>query len=497
MWGKESKMHSFKNLKILQIICCQNMETIGPPSMFLSLLQLESLDIRNCQKMQQVISQESEKQEIREEIITFPKLKILRIWTSFNLKCFYGGSYQMKFPCLETMELEILYGMKKFAGCGSSTSFFDKQSEFPCLEELQLELSKQVTKLWDLDVLMALKNPLHKLRKLSVKKIKLPSIVFHSLSRLVVEPVNDAKVVLFSSSENEGCVGAYSQFPKLEELVVVRCPGSIEQFVEVDDSRAMLKFCGQLSNLRLNFGLNMKVISLHLFKSLRDLTIYSMKWEYLFSANGSFELWQSLEELNIYECTNLEVIIRGGDRENVVDFPLLKILRMTNLTRMSKLCSIPDIPFHFESLELIYISRCNRLETICLGPFVAPSLRTLYVGYCHELESLFCGEPNQVVEFPSLEKMTINYCNAMKSCSTRPLKAPKLRKLTVSGCPKMEWFLLGNANCGAELELPSLEDVTIAKCPNMKSFSPAILRAPKLQLVTVDDKPYPIAELKK
>ncbi|XP_074269652.1 disease resistance protein At4g27190-like isoform X2 [Silene latifolia] len=115
LWDKESNRHSFHNLKVLNISGCEEMESIGPPSMFLSLVQLESLTIEDCKKMQQVLSDESETQEIPKEIITFPNLKRLEIENMENLECFYGGSCKLTFSSLETLMLDC-ERMTKFAG---------------------------------------------------------------------------------------------------------------------------------------------------------------------------------------------------------------------------------------------------------------------------------------------------------------------------------------------------------------------------------------------
>ncbi|XP_074269646.1 disease resistance protein At4g27190 isoform X3 [Silene latifolia] len=383
IWDKESNLNSFQNLKDLRIRDCGEMESIGLPSIFLSLVKLETLSINNCKKMQQVISDGSETQGIPKEIITFPNLKRLQIKFMENLKSFYDGSCKMAFPSLERLELNCKR-MTKFAGGTSSTAFFPKTIEFPSLESLWLyELSDEVRVLWDLPVGEGQgisSNPLPNLKTLVIRKIKLPSIVFPSLSDLTVEAVGDAKFLFSSSSENEGCVGTFSQFPKLEKLWIQGCAGSVkQQFIEDDGSTAILNFCGQLRSLWLQSALNMEVVSLHLFKSLRDVYISDLACEYLFSADGGFLQLQSLEVLRIYNCPNLEVIIRGGDKDTTVVFPRLKTLALQDLEGMTKFCSISDIP----SLERLGIYSCNKLE------------------------SLFFGEPNQVVELPSLEKVTI------------------------------------------------------------------------------------------
>ncbi|XP_074269647.1 disease resistance protein L6 isoform X4 [Silene latifolia] len=514
IWDKESNLNSFQNLKDLRIRDCGEMESIGLPSIFLSLVKLETLSINNCKKMQQVISDGSETQGIPKEIITFPNLKRLQIKFMENLKSFYDGSCKMAFPSLERLELNCKR-MTKFAGGTSSTAFFPKTIEFPSLESLWLyELSDEVRVLWDLPVGEGQgisSNPLPNLKTLVIRKIKLPSIVFPSLSDLTVEAVGDAKFLFSSSSENEGCVGTFSQFPKLEKLWIQGCAGSVkQQFIEDDGSTAILNFCGQLRSLWLQSALNMEVVSLHLFKSLRDVYISDLACEYLFSADGGFLQLQSLEVLRIYNCPNLEVIIRGGDKDTTVVFPRLKTLALQDLEGMTKFCSISDIP----SLERLGIYSCNKLESLFFGepnqvvelpslekvtirscdaiksisttPLKASKLRELTVSNCPEMGWLLDGEPNQVVELPSLEHVTIDECDAIKSFSTRPLKAPKLRELTVSNCPEMEWFLSGNSNCNADLELPSLENVIIKKCPKMKSFSPVVLKAPRLRKLYVE-----------
>ncbi|XP_074269666.1 putative late blight resistance protein homolog R1A-4 [Silene latifolia] len=272
------------------------------------------------------------------------------------------------------------------------------------------------------------------------------------------------------------------------------CPNSVEQIVEDDGSTAMLEFCGQLRRLTLESTWYMEVVCLHPFKNLLYLSISDTTWEYLFTANGGLEQLQSLEELDISDCEFLEVMIQGGDKDNDVVFPHLKKLSLRTLSSLSEFCSIPDTPLHFPSLEILYLEWCSKLEAIFVGPFVAPRLRELIVKGCYKLQWLFSGEENQVIELPCLDKLQIDSSYVMECLSRRPLKAAKLRKIKLSDCAKMEWLLLGNTNCGEDLELPSLERITIKGCLNIKSFSPAVLRAPKLQLVKVNDKSYSLTK---
>ncbi|KAH9621776.1 hypothetical protein KSS87_016557 [Heliosperma pusillum] len=97
---------------------------------------------------------------------------------------------------------------------------------------------------------------------------------------------------------------------------------------------------------------------------------------------------------------------------------------------------------------------------------------------------------NEVRELPFLESVEISDCSRLLSFSSEPLVAPKLHHVTIDSCPKMKWFLRGDPNNNDILELPSLEIVSITWCDGMKSFSLGGMEAPRLRELNVDRKDY-------
>ncbi|XP_074269967.1 disease resistance protein At4g27190-like isoform X2 [Silene latifolia] len=100
LWGKESNMESFQNLKEINIKACYVMKSLGPLSTISSLVNLEALYITNCSEMQHVMSKDDES-ESRDDInVTFPKLKFLEIKAKFKVSveidCFYNGSCDLQ-----------------------------------------------------------------------------------------------------------------------------------------------------------------------------------------------------------------------------------------------------------------------------------------------------------------------------------------------------------------------------------------------------------------
>ncbi|XP_074266364.1 disease resistance protein At4g27190-like [Silene latifolia] len=140
----ETEVFALFNLEIMK------MRSLGSPSMFAALVQLEELEISRCDHLQEVINKETEGDEILKKAINFPKLKCLSLKYCWKMERFYRGSYNLKFPNLKSLCLSNNGDFTNFDGSENSTTLFSDKIEFRCLEGLDVqEVSNEVLRLWN------------------------------------------------------------------------------------------------------------------------------------------------------------------------------------------------------------------------------------------------------------------------------------------------------------------------------------------------------------
>ncbi|KAH9612330.1 hypothetical protein KSS87_023911 [Heliosperma pusillum] len=478
LWISACHVSGFQNLKSLHIQGCTELRSLGSPSIFAALVQLEQLKIISCDKLQEVISRETEGGKVLEKAINFPKLKYLSLENSKEIESFYRGSYNLKFPHLKSLRLSTILHFANFDGPGNSATLFSDKLEFPCLEELDVrEVSNNVLRLWNWSSSLMQGerengsislNPVPNLQILRLGKVDgfvtIPHSVSHKLSHLEVNDFDNIKFLFSVSTGNGEIFCTYSQLPYLKNLSVSRCK-SLEQLFDGEDDDVVVSFCERLIEITLETDLFTK---------------------------GKEQL-QLLESLEIEYCRNMEVIIKdevvGEGEESVYSFPRLKILKLTALP-ITKFASKPNTQIQFPSLESIELDSCYEIKSFWSGSFIAPKLKGVKVSECDDIQCFFSEKRNEVWKLSLLERVEIDSCSSLLSFSSEPVDAPKLEDVTLNSCSKMKWFIRGDQNNNDIVELPSLEIVYITDCHDMKTFSPGGTNAPKLCKLEIDEEDY-------
>lgn len=108
LWSKDLDMSNFQNLRKIEIQSCENLRSLGPASVFPTLMQLESLSIMWCEGMNDVIIKETNEPEISQKSIEFRQLMEFVLHCSQKLDSFYGGRYKVEFPKLKKLRLTTL-----------------------------------------------------------------------------------------------------------------------------------------------------------------------------------------------------------------------------------------------------------------------------------------------------------------------------------------------------------------------------------------------------
>ncbi|KAK9726934.1 hypothetical protein RND81_05G246800 [Saponaria officinalis] len=511
MWSEACHVSGFQNLKQIDIDYCAELQSLGSPSVFATLVQLEELSIRDCHKLQEVISKETEDNQVGEHIIIFRRLKLLSMKNLSNLEWFYGGSYKLEFPVLASLRLPNNYSFSDFVGSANSAT---DESAFPSLEDLKLSHDQTIVTLCSEACHVTRSCPFQNLTILKIshctelQSLGSPS-VFAALSKLEelsIEKCDKLQEVISKETEGHGVCEHIIVFTRLKRLSMDNL-SNLQTFyggscklefpmlnsLSLSYTNSLANFVGSESSTSL-FSDKIE------FPYLEKLEVCCVSKEVLSLWNCSASGRQGqaiptlLESLEISECENMKAIIMDkvvGDIEGQVHvFPHLKSIIFKSLPSITCFAYKPSAALCFPSLESVKMQSCTKLQSLCSGPFQAPKLETVALKDCNNMQSFLSKNMNNIQELPSIERVKIYKCPMLLSFLREPLAAPKLRVVYLKECPKIKWFSLGDPKNDDILELPSLEGVSIKMCSGMLSFSPRQIKAPKLSELEVDDDLY-------
>ncbi|KAM7480870.1 hypothetical protein LguiB_005453 [Lonicera macranthoides] len=117
------RIQGFHNLRKLEVSRCPKLRYLLSPVVAKMVVNLQHLDLHECQMIEQVIrTEEEEKEENEEDIseikmmnkIVFPLLRFLSLANLENLKMFYTGKHDFELPMLEDVTIEECPNMKTF-----------------------------------------------------------------------------------------------------------------------------------------------------------------------------------------------------------------------------------------------------------------------------------------------------------------------------------------------------------------------------------------------
>jgi len=123
-----TKVVSFQNLKDIDVNRCHNLKSLFSISMAKSLVQLERLNVSNCDWMEEIITKEDENLKEGNKVkVLFPKLEMMSLHCLPTLECVCLGDYDYDLPqCSVGEDSEINDNNNKV------------QISFPQLKELLL-----------------------------------------------------------------------------------------------------------------------------------------------------------------------------------------------------------------------------------------------------------------------------------------------------------------------------------------------------------------------
>jgi Leucine-rich repeat (LRR) protein len=254
-----------------------------------------------------------------------------------------------------------------------------------------------------------------------------------------------------------------------------------------------------LKNLQLYRMDGVKCIDSHVygdaqnpFPSLGTLAIYSMK---------RLEQWDAcsfprLRELEISSCPLLDeisiipsvktLIIRGGNASltsfrNFTSITSLSTLKSLRIEDCHELESLPEEGLqNLTSLEILEIWSCRRLNSLPMNGLCGlSSLRHLAINFCDQFASLSEG----VRHLTALEDLELGNCPELNSLPESIQHLTSLRTLRI-------WQCKGLTSLPNQIGyLTSLSSLEIWGCPNLVSFPDGVQSLSNLSKLTIDDCP--------
>ena len=226
------------------------------------------------------------------------------------------------------------------------------------------------------------------------------------------------------------------------------------------------------------------------FPRLRDLSILRCPKLTRFSHRFS-----SLEKLCIQLCEELAAFSRFPSPENLEseDFPRLRVLDLVRCPKLSKL------PNYLPSLEGVWIDDCEKLAVLpklvkllnldllgsnveILGTMV--DLRSLTFLQINQISTLKIFPEGFMQQSAKLEELKIVNCGDLVALSNQQLglaHLASLRRLTISGCPKLV-ALPDEVNKMP----PRLESLDIKDCHNLEKLPDELFKLESLSELRVE-----------
>ncbi|KAI7735109.1 hypothetical protein M8C21_033768 [Ambrosia artemisiifolia] len=328
------------NLKSVYIIGCDILSHVFTFSTLESLRQLKELRVEKCYAIQVIVKEEN---GTSSKVVVFPRIEILELDDLPNLKGFFLGTNNFRWPSLDNVMIN---------DCPQLMVFTSGESKSPKLKYIRTSLGKH-----NLECGLNFHG--------TINKTALPS------SDLVISkgmPCTFYNLVeLFMRDKDVGTIipsNALQQLQKLEEIHLKSC-NSVEEVFEV---------ALQGTN---NSGFN----GLQTVVKVPNLRQVNLEW-----LDGLKYLWKSnpwmLQDLHVSMCDNIEVIVKEEDNGKVdeIMLPCLKSIKLEYLSSLKGFW-LGNSAFSLPSLETLEIHECLTIKVFTKGHLATPKLKVIDTSF--------------------------------------------------------------------------------------------------------------------
>ncbi|GKV26374.1 hypothetical protein SLEP1_g35694 [Rubroshorea leprosula] len=435
IWNKDpQEILDFKQLCVLEICNCSDLKYLLTPSMTLSLVSLIGMKVKNCEMMEQIVTEEEATGEDEKEMI-FPLIKTINLESCPNLTSFCVGNYKLECPSLTWMKLLDCPKMVTFASTFSTVQV-KEAAEGGAAERIGKEVidiptapffSDEVEFSSFLELTLSSMN----MRQIFQEQLLTMSLVVHSVEHLILKECGNLKY-LFTSS-------------MIKSLVQLKS-------LEIRD-------CVMMKEVIVNEGLT-KEESLLLAK-LETLTLEGLPKLTRFCSGNYFE-FGFLTFLHIIKCPLLETFISNSNVGEMSHMTESKIVEGASTL------SLFDVKVGFPRLKHLVLKDMESLNLIWDNQLNAESfhkLDQLLVESCEKLSNIF--SIIMLGRLQNLDKLKIENCVSLETIFEPPgLNASETQALKI-----------GQSNSfGAtpNFVFPKVTHLLLKGLPSLKSICPGI-----------------------
>ncbi|KAK9025563.1 hypothetical protein V6N11_038427 [Hibiscus sabdariffa] len=442
----------------LRIEYCSSLELLFPLSFAQSLVSLETLKIKGCHGLKQIVI-ELEGDEVEEEInshhshshsLCFPKLRKINIEKCDGLEYIFPAlmgqqghqGLTLSIGDCPRLKQVIKVDNEQLQFLGSLSSFSVKKCPLLSarLEATEAHLENVC--------LSSFKGSFNRSKHLQLREtIEDHNMVpdsngdgLNGLTSLGVEKCNDLECLVDTTKGN----GPTSALTALETLRIIESNG-LETLCKGQPPHGFLK---NLKELIVRYCSKLQVVF-----QMDDLP-YNQE-----QIQG--KPLSNLQTLDLNYLKELRCIFKGSAHSFS-----LQSLEFVNIERCSKLESLfsPSLPLCLSKLKTLRIYGCSKLKyvvPITLAQEGLPALESLKVFDCEELKQVFgMGNGQDGVEHHHHGEIESN-----TSPLPLPLCLPKLKTLDISYCSKLECVVPITL---AQEGLPALESLQVSYCDELK-----------------------------
>ncbi|KAG5555630.1 hypothetical protein RHGRI_006321 [Rhododendron griersonianum] len=402
-------VESLCKLMYIHIERCGQLLYVFPSHMLPQNLQ--ELKIKECDELEVIFSKElKEKEAINNDIIVFPQLKNVTLWTLRKLESFYTEtqgsffSHKVVFPVLKHMH---------FGNLDKITRIWD---DLP-LSEPEKE-AKSFSELEDIDV--------HGFDQLEyvLPSYMLPQL--KNLQKLSIWICTKVEVIISNNPKEKEATNNNDtiQFPQLKKVYLPELP-NLKSFI---CSETQLFFSNKDA-----------------FPVLEDIELGK---DLKFLRNET-----STKEVSIEECgtSGKESDYNGEELDKDLETPtkevVFPVLKQVSIWKLDKITRIwDDQPLSepekeaksFSELENIFVGGCDQLEYVLPSYMLLQlkNLQELKIQCCTKVEVIISNNPkekeatnnNDTIRFPQLKALELEYLPNLKSfihCETKLLFSNK------------------------------------------------------------------------
>ncbi|KAF3447909.1 hypothetical protein FNV43_RR08616 [Rhamnella rubrinervis] len=425
-------IESFRQLKVIKVQSCPKLKRLFSLSTISHFLQLQEIEVVNCNNMKEIIVGEKEKQLAVEanDPIEFHGLQSLSMQGLPELTCFASN------PKLHEASTS-----------SDPLHLFNDMVVFPKLENLELS-SIPLNKLWDghfsermswlQNLTSLIVDGCDGLNFLCSSSV---AINFVQLKNLLIRSCQNMVKII---STEEALGNLENMFPKLQALQLLSL-GQLEIFCT---SPTLIEF---------------PCLEVLVIKDCTKL--------------GSF-IFDSTRRKNVRDPAGYHLF------DENVGFPNLEELLVEGLHKLTTIWHTQLASDSFYKLTFIGVKSCPSLIHV-IGPGMLKrlcSLKEIYVEDCESVQEVFNGDDDQSEVFTckNLLEVHIRECKSLKIVFPAPVARVlvKLEKLSISECEMLELIIGQEDQTVGQIipnfVFPRVESLFLWDVPQLRSFYPGM-----------------------